>query len=501
MAAITKASRHGTVICMTSACGASPARGAGDPWILAVPPTHGGASQVDKWTRGNDAVRQPSRPEELYEEAASLGTVLALGLWQRVAGERHPSCTLYAFCSIARTAADFSGQTLSDPSRGAPHVHTNTSNSGHPPTHTPRHTLGAVTHFLSRVVGARLLVEGEAPEGVEAGDILAAQESWKSVISLLKDLSLRPPSSTALVVTLSAGSHPTLKLLGETQRSPGGDGKDRIHGLQDSLTSHDARKSLVSEVGTNNATREGLKPKGGMVWQKPRVGGAAASLVHAGRDKADDHTRARRNQGWWPWLPQITTTTTTTELPPLNPLEFVKRRRQRLKLSDSVSSKRRRMDSKTKPHSFTGSNSSYSAFLNNYTLPSPHPCVGVTHTSQAQVALVLAVDLVLAVQEVLVAQPSLTRSHSFKSLKSPAGPIEATRVEESPVASPSTQTIQELVCGASQVASLSGSLAAAESGVEIPTARRLTCSTALSDLLHHHHHHVTDYEPAMTASD
>lgn len=81
--------------------------------------------------------------------------------------------------------------------------------------------------------------------------------------------------------------------------------------------------------------------------------------------------------------------------------------------------------------------------------------------------MVLAVDLVLAVDEELAVHPFLTNSPSLvQSLKSPAaymdtlaGSVEDAMVKGTPVPSPTTQAIHELVCGASRVASLSGSFA------------------------------------------
>ena len=73
-------------------------------------------------------------------------------------------------------------------------------------------------------------------------------------------------------------------------------------------------------------------------------------------------------------------------------------------------------------------------------------------------ALVLAVDLALAVEEELAVQPSHSRA---QSLETPVASMEDPEVEESPVAPPATQAILEVVCGASRVASLSGSFASA----------------------------------------
>lgn len=95
---------------------------------------------------------------------------------------------------------------------------------------------------------------------------------------------------TATCVFASDRSPKKFTLLGEAQRFSGSVGRGEIHGLQDSLTSNNARKSLVSKARTNNAMKDGMKLKGGEVWEKPRVGDVA-SFAHAGKGKANKHAR------------------------------------------------------------------------------------------------------------------------------------------------------------------------------------------------------------------
>lgn len=180
-------------------------------------------------------------------------------------------------------------------------------------------------HFRSRVVGARLLLEGEVPYGVEAENFLAALEIGRLSFPCARIYPLRPPSSgdswelersgdvseetlaatrqrhlhthryntmaaavhtvfvplisvqltvlTATCISVGTEPHRTQALVGEAQRSRGGAGEDRMQGLQDSVTSQGARKSLASEIETNNSKRE------------------AALSAHADVDEADNPIR------------------------------------------------------------------------------------------------------------------------------------------------------------------------------------------------------------------